>query len=156
VQTSLLILSGSLLFSQGLTQGKPDDSKSAEARKQAKGDLEKMQGTWVCVEMEVEGKQAQLEEVRTASYSGDVLTLASGGKVYRTGSIVTLDPRQTPKATNTWDADGSFKDQTLPGIYAIDGDKLKVCFARPGDSRPTEFTTKKGTGFLYIEYKRQK
>jgi uncharacterized protein (TIGR03067 family) len=137
-------------------QVKSDDAKAAEARKQSKADLEKMQGTWVRVNMELDGNPFPLEGVWTASYSGDVLTLAIDGKVYRTGAIVTLDTRQTPKAVNTWDAEGPFKDKTLPGIYEIDGDKLRVCFANPGDARPTEFTTKKGTGFLYVEFKREK
>ena len=43
----------------------------------------------------------------------------------------------------------------MPGIYELKGDTLKVCFAKPGQNRPTEFTTKQGTGFLYCLYKRQ-
>jgi uncharacterized protein (TIGR03067 family) len=69
---------------------------------------------------------------------------------------VTLDPARTPKAMNTWDLDGPFQDQTVPGIYRLDGDTLKLCFARPGEKRPTEFTTRSGTGFLVVVYKRQK
>jgi uncharacterized protein (TIGR03067 family) len=156
VHTSLLVLTAYLSFPQDQVQVKSDDAKAAEARKQAKADLEKMQGTWVRVNMELDGNRFPLEGVWTASYSGDVLTLAIDGKVYRTGAIVTLDTRQTPKAVNTWDVEGPFKDKTLPGIYEIDGDKLRVCFANPGDARPTEFTTKIGTGFLYVEYKREK
>jgi uncharacterized protein (TIGR03067 family) len=156
MHVSLFILFAFASFPQDQVQTKPDDGKVAEGRKQAKDDLEKMQGTWVLASMELEGNPFPLKGVRTANYSGDVLTLALDGKVYRTGSLVTLDTRQMPKAVNTWDAEGPFKDKTLPGIYEIDGDKMKVCFARPGDARPTEFTTKKGTGYLYAEYKREK
>jgi uncharacterized protein (TIGR03067 family) len=100
-------------------QVKSDDAKAAEARKQAKADMEKMQGKWVRVAMEVEGKPVSLDSVLTAVYSGEVLTLAIDGKVYRSGAIVTLDPRQLPRAVNTWDVEGPFKDRTLPGTMRL-------------------------------------
>ena len=136
-----------------------DESKPAaesDSREVAREDLKKLQGTWDRVSMELEGKQLPAEMIKgwTAAYEGDRLTLRTKDGVYRHG-IVTLDPSRTPKATNTWDADGPFADQTVPGIYEINGDTMKVCFAKPGQKRPTEFTTKKGPGFLYCEYKRK-
>jgi uncharacterized protein (TIGR03067 family) len=123
----------------------------------ARTDLKKLQGTWERVAMEVEGEAAPeaLIEGWSSTYEGNRLTLRNKDGVYR-HCIVTLAPERTPKATNTWDLEGPFEDQTLPGIYEIDGDVLKLCFAKPGSKRPTEFTTKKGTGFLYFEYKRKK
>ncbi|MDZ4818747.1 MAG: hypothetical protein SGJ20_07225 [Planctomycetota bacterium] len=41
------------------------------------------------------------------------------------------------------------RDKTLAGIYELDGDTLIVCFAKPGEPRPTEFTTQHGTAFIY-------
>ena len=90
-----------------------------------------------------------------AVYEGDSLTLHSDTEVRRHG-ITTLDPTRNPKAINTWDQDGPYDDRTVPGIYELKGDSLKLCFARPGDQRPTEFTTKKGTGFLLVVYERKK
>jgi uncharacterized protein (TIGR03067 family) len=78
----------------------------------------------------------------------------AGERVRRQG-IVTLDPSRKPKAMNTWDQDGPFEDQTVPGIYELDGETLKICFARPGEDRPKNFTTKEGTGFLFCVYKKQ-
>ena len=91
----------------------------------------------------------------TSTYDGDSLTLRNKNGVYRR-CIVTLNPHATPKAANTWDLEGPFEDQTLCGIYELNGDTLKLCFAQPGKKRPTEFTTKQGTGWVYFEYKRKK
>ncbi len=123
----------------------------------AKTDLDKLQGTWVMVAMETEGHDLEAEDFKDnlAVYEQNHLTLKTGDRVRRRG-IVTLDPGRKPKAINTWDQDGPYDDQTVPGIYELDGDTLKVCFARPGQERPKEFTTKSGTAFLLCVYKRQK
>ena len=123
----------------------------------AKADLDKLQGTWQMVSMETEGHDVEAEDFKnfTAVYEQNHVTLRDGDRVRRRG-IVTLDPSRKPKAINTWDQDGPYDDQTVPGIYELDGDTLKVCFARPGQERPKEFTTKSGTAFLVCVYKRQK
>ena len=122
-----------------------------------KTDLDKLQGNWVMVSMETEGHEVEAEDIKDnrAVYEQNHLTLKTGDRVRRRG-IVTLDPGRKPKAINTWDQDGPYDDQTVPGIYELEGDTLKLCFARPGQERPKEFTTKSGTAFLLCVYKRQK
>jgi uncharacterized protein (TIGR03067 family) len=107
--------------------------------------------------METEGEAVAPEHFKGwhAVYDGDALTLWSETEPRRHG-IETLDPARSPKAINTWDQDGPYEDQTVPGIYEIEGNTLKLCFARPGERRPTEFTTKRGTGFLLVIYERKK
>jgi uncharacterized protein (TIGR03067 family) len=121
-----------------------------------RSDLEKLQGTWVLVAMQREGEDVPPEEFKgwTAVYETNRISLHDGERVRRRG-IVTLDPSRKPKAVNTWDQDGPFEDQTVPGIYELDGDILKLCFSRPGSERPKEFTTKTKPGFLYCVYKKQ-
>jgi uncharacterized protein (TIGR03067 family) len=122
-----------------------------------KSDLDRLQGTWTMVSMETEGHEVGPENIadKSAVYKGNRLTLLAGDEVRRRG-IVTLNPERTPKAINTWDQDGPFADHTVPGIYEIEGDTLKVCFAQPGEERPKKFTSKEGTGFIYCVYKRKK
>jgi uncharacterized protein (TIGR03067 family) len=129
----------------------------ASANDPPRSDLEKLQGTWLLVAMEREGENVPAEDFKDwkSVYEENRLTLLDGDRVRRRG-IVTLEPSRKIKAINTWDQDGPYADQTVPGIYELEADTLKLCFARPGEERPKEFTTKSGTGFLYCVYKRQK
>ncbi len=127
------------------------------SRKAALDDLKKLQGTWVCVAMERDGEEQSAEDFKgsTAVYADDRVTLYREGEFFRSG-IITLDPSKSPKRVNTWDLGGPYTDQTVPGIYDVEGDTLKLCFSHPGEERPVEFTTKKKPGFLYCVYKRKK
>ncbi len=127
------------------------------SRQAALDDLKKLQGTWECVKMEREGDEIPPEHFKGSSvvYENDLATLYRDGEFFRRG-IITLDPSKTPKRINTWDLGGPYADESVPGIYEIDGDTLKICFSRPKIERPKEFTTKKEPGFLYVVYQRKK
>jgi uncharacterized protein (TIGR03067 family) len=106
--------------------------------------------------MEREGEEVPPEAVKGSlvQYEDDRVTLYREGEIFRRG-IVTLDPTKSPKKVNTWDLSGPYEDQTVPGIYEVDGDTLRLCFSRPGAERPAEFSTKKPPGFLSCVYKRK-
>jgi uncharacterized protein (TIGR03067 family) len=156
LQATFALTMLALTISTGHAAGQKPALKS-EGREAAREDLKKLEGVWDRTYMEYRGEVWPQEKIEgwTAMYEGDRLTLRIHGKVYRE-SIVTLDPSRSPRAMNSWDLDGPAADQTVLGIYEFDGDTVKVCFALPCNKRPTEFTTKKGTGFLYCIYKRGK
>ena len=135
----------------------PVHADDKDGREAARKDLERLQGTWVVVSMEREGEAIPQEELkgRTCVYEKDSFTLRSGDQPRRRG-IVTLDASRKTKAINTWDMDGPYADATVPGIYDLNGDTLKLCFSRPGAERPAEFTTKSGSGLILVVYQRKK
>ena len=94
-------------------------------------------------------------EGQSSVYDKNRWTWKVGDKVMRRG-IITLDPTRLPRAINTWDSDGPHEDETVPGIYELKGDTLKLCFAMPGEKRPGAFTTTSGTGAFLVVYKRKK
>lgn len=117
-------------------------------------DIEKMQGKWIIVSVEVNGTHMAKDKLREApgalTLNGNHYTLTFGD-ITNTGTFK-LDPKI--KAVNVVPGDGPNKDKVFAGVYAIEGDRLKTCFDVNGGSRPTEFTTKDRPGWVLIEQKR--
>lgn len=119
----------------------------------AADDLKKFVGTWQEVSNIENGKARSAEDVKSAR----VVITAAGkwealkdGQVYLKGSVK-LDPSKKPKAAD-WTIDDL--NMTALGIYELDGDTWKHCFAL--EKRPTEFASKEGSGVTYIVLKRVK
>jgi uncharacterized protein (TIGR03067 family) len=126
------------------------DDKKDDA---AKEELKKMEGTWVLVSGEEDGKQKPADEVKklTSTIKGDTLTILVDGKAVFEGTVV-VDPTKKPKTIDTTSKDKTVKS---PAIYELDGDTFKICVGLKGE-RPTEFTSKKDSGYALYVYKREK
>ncbi len=116
-----------------------------------KKELEKFQGTWKYVSMDVEGKQQPGEVVKfTLIIKGDQWTVWAGQKIVAQARIK-LDPNRKPRTidlTSTLDAD---KGRLIRGIYSLEGDRLTMC-DRGADrgERPTTFVTRPGSGLVLV------
>jgi uncharacterized protein (TIGR03067 family) len=130
-----------------------DDTDKAEA---VKRDLKKFEGTWMMASGENDGKPLAADVVKKARLviQGDRHTVKVGDDTY-VGTHV-LDPTKSPKTIDVKDTDGPFKGKTVKGIYELTDEAFRVCVAPPDKDRPTEFTTKSGTGMLLHEWKKQK
>ena len=53
-------------------------------------------------------------------------------------------------------SEGANKGKMQLGIYELDGDTVKFCFAAPGKDRPTDFTTKPGDTRVLSVWKKEK
>jgi uncharacterized protein (TIGR03067 family) len=120
---------------------------------QDKKEIEKLEGKWVVVSAERDGKAWDTVKGAVRVNTGDkyVLTPKEGKGIPGTMKI---DPSKKPKTMDMSSTEGNFKDKTLLGIYEVDGDTLRICFAEPGKERPTEFASK--AGVVLVIHKREK
>jgi uncharacterized protein (TIGR03067 family) len=126
------------------------------AKDDAKDELKKFEGTWVMVSGEEGGQKLPDDVIKSAKLTimGDKHTVKAG-KNTLVGTHA-VNPTKKPKTIDSTDTEGPFKNSTILGIYEVNGDQFKVCFAKPGDERPKEFSTKIGTGSMLHVWKREK
>jgi uncharacterized protein (TIGR03067 family) len=84
-----------------------------------------------------------------------VTTVTFNGRLFMKAKY-TLDPVKKPKIIDYVMTDGPTKGKMQLGIYEFDGDQVKFCFASPGKDRPTDFSTKAGSGLTLSVWKREK
>jgi uncharacterized protein (TIGR03067 family) len=142
----LLILA---LVALGQGAAKQNGNTTADA-------LEKLQGTWTFVALEVEG--AKLPEAMLIGSNiiikGDTFKSISAGITYE--GTIKIDVSKTPKTLDLIFTDGPEKGTTSLGIYELVGDNLRICLSLGASSRPTEFATKQGSGHALETLKREK
>lgn len=121
-----------------------------------KKELEKHTGTWQAVSVERDGKKLPDEEVKKVKLTvkGENYTYQVGGQEIE--GKHTLNPAKKPKQIDAVRTKGSNAGETLKGIYELDDQTFKVCFAPVGKDRPTEFVTKEGDGRRLMTFKREK
>ncbi|QEG30224.1 ECF RNA polymerase sigma factor SigE [Gemmata obscuriglobus] len=130
----------------------PVEERTAPPPKKAP-DFGDLQGRWVVVAMEGDGEKVPadvLEGMRWA-IKGDQITASqprSTGKM-----AFKLNPDKTPKEIDLTSLDGTLKGTTSPGIYELDGPKLRVCFGEK--VRPTTFATAQGDGRTMIALEKE-
>jgi uncharacterized protein (TIGR03067 family) len=117
----------------------------AEVRKPS--DRELLQGTWVAVFCEREGKKDSDPSIKNTKYifAGDQLRYSWG--IAKKVSAYRLITDRNPKEMDL----GFNEHQPMLAIYELDGKRLKICFRKPGGNRPTGFDTSKDKfAILYI------
>jgi uncharacterized protein (TIGR03067 family) len=118
----------------------------------------KLQGTWTATQAERDGKAAEDVVGHRLSFTGTRFEIqAKDGKPLYAGTV-RVDPSAKPAAIDFNHTDGAVKGKAWKGIYALEGDTLKVCDNAPdlGKGRPAAFETKSGSGYVLITFKRVK
>jgi uncharacterized protein (TIGR03067 family) len=127
------------------------------AQDAVKKEMAQLDGEWSMVSGEADGMAMPKEMASTGkrvAKDGET-TITMGGQVYFKAKF-TIDPTKTPKAIDYAMMEGPTKGQTHLGIYELDGDTVKFCFAAPGQARPTDFTAKQGSQRTLSVWKRDK
>jgi uncharacterized protein (TIGR03067 family) len=138
-----------LVLGAGLLQ-----SAAAKKDEAIKKDKDALQGTWSVITVTSDGKVADVTKLVGAKVifkddmaSGKGIRLSRGNECpYK------LDPTVHPKQIDFIHSDGA----TTPGIYLLDGDKLKVCNTGPKTARPKKFESKEDSGHVLIILRRDK
>jgi|GraSoiStandDraft_55_1057291.scaffolds.fasta_scaffold465452_2 uncharacterized protein (TIGR03067 family) len=120
-------------------------------------ELKNLEGTWELISLTKDGQQVPAAVLKSTQVviKGDKYWIKFGNEVKQEGTI-TIDPTRKPKTIDDIAATGTNKGKKSLGIYELEGDTLKTCFADPGKERPTEFTSKPGSGFELATQKRKK
>ena len=133
--TAALLAVAALLSGQPAPTDKPADDRA------------RLQGTWAVTASTFDGRPTAEEVVkkRKMIFKADELIAVIDG-ARKDPLKLTLDPGKKPKQIDLARPGGR---GTALGIYALDGDELKLCYAEPGRDRPTEFASPEG-GRLYL------
>jgi uncharacterized protein (TIGR03067 family) len=113
---------------------------AADAKDDAREELKKWQGSWTTT-AEYNGEKSPDKFI--TSIKDDKFTVKLGDKIIDSGTF----KLGVDKKLKTIDATSDFgpnKGNILLGIYEMDGDTIKVCFAEK--ERPKEFSAKKDSG----------
>ena len=126
----------------------PQDSATKE-------DLEGLQGTWRLLSAMEDGKSLPEDEVKqtTIVIKDDTFRFPhlAEDATSKAGTIK-LDATKKPKQMDTV----STEKEVMLGIYELEGDGYTVCFAMVGKPRPSEFTSKSGSGNIFQVWEREK
>jgi uncharacterized protein (TIGR03067 family) len=128
--------------------GAPDADKKETAQ---------IEGEWSMVSGEANGAsmpEAMVKTGKRVAKDGET-SITFGGRVYLKAKY-RLDPGKKPKAIDYTMTEGPTKGKTHLGIYELNGDTVRFCFAAPGKDRPTEFTASEGSQRTLSVWKRDK
>jgi uncharacterized protein (TIGR03067 family) len=130
---------------------------AADAKDDAKKELERLQGDWIMVSTERNGEALPDEQVKAVkrTIKDDAFTVTRDGETLAKGKF-TIDPSKSPKTIDVTWTEGDNKDKTIMGIYEIDGANQKICYASLGKDRPKEFSSKGEEGITLSVWKRVK
>ncbi|HXI41994.1 MAG TPA: TIGR03067 domain-containing protein [Bryobacteraceae bacterium] len=122
--------------------------------KTPKTDLDRLQGTWNLVSAIQDGNALPEDKVKqtTIVFKGDTFRFP-GSAEYATSraGTIKLDETKTPKEMDAI----STEKEVMLGIYALEENGYKVCFAPAGKPRPTEFTSTPRSGQILQVWQRQ-
>ena len=123
----------------------------------AKKETAQLEGEWTMVSGEIDGQSMPEEMRKTARrvVKDGETTVTIGDRLFMKARF-SIDPAKKPKTIDYTMTGGPTEGKTQLGIYELDGDTVKFCFSAPGKDRPTEFTTKEGSGRTLSVWKRAK
>jgi uncharacterized protein (TIGR03067 family) len=151
------ILLGTFLLLAGLGSPKASGDPLGEAFTK---ELKALAGTWRPISAENNGYRASEEDLKGTVWIRDAdgkWTMRRDGKTVVEWAVQKIDATNNPKTIDIEITAGGYKGVVYLGIYELEGDTLRICFALPDrDERPTEFSATQGSIRALSEFKRVK
>ena len=113
-------------------------------------------GEWEFESSEEEGKVFPIEAPPTRfRFDRDgTYRVLRGGKEVADRRGFRFDPAADPPTLDYNTPPGAAAGSALFCVYRVDGDRLTVCRAGPGQPRPAELTAPPGSGLLVVRFRR--
>lgn len=135
-----------LALALALSAGEPGDGKKGR----------KVIGKWEPVEIVVDGKKvAPAPETLLEVRPDGAYVVTIGGKLYTKGQGKG-DESKTPHESDIMPTEGPNTGLMVRQIYKVEGGRMTVNAARPGDPRPKNFTSEPGSGQTLSVWRRVK
>jgi uncharacterized protein (TIGR03067 family) len=116
-------------------------------------DAKLIQGTWTVVSFQSGIDRLPANKNPTELVvKGDMLTVNLATREEARGKIK-LNMAKKPKELDLTIKEGN-ESVSVYFIYELDGDNLKLCWRKPGGTRPTAFTADGTNGFMVLKRKR--
>lgn len=117
-------------------------------------------GEWQVVALELDGNQVKEEDVKkfkVVNGADGTWNISIEGEIKLQGTSE-IDLAKEPRTVDLTVTEGEAKGDTMLGIYEFsdENNTRKVCFAKPGDKRPGEFSSPAGSGRMLAMLKRIK
>lgn len=144
--TRYALVSITLLTIASLVLGDEKADKAAQA-------LKELQGDWQAIVVVQSGQDTPMEGISKMK-----VTIKDGTITFIQGEMkfahkLKVDPSQSPMHFDIEAMEGPRKGKTVPGIYTIEKDILRVCHPNDPDQedkRPKELKTKNGDGLSLL------
>jgi uncharacterized protein (TIGR03067 family) len=120
---------------------------AAEAHSAGAAPATEFDGEWRMVSGVMNGaamEESLLKRVKRIN-RGNITTVLAGPQTLLRIEFTT-DASRWPHTIDYLNLSGPNKGKRQLGIYAFDGDLLKICMAAPGDARPSSFDSARGDG----------
>lgn len=115
-----------------------------------KADEAAIQGTWKIVSAEIGGEFFPVEAFNKVN-----LVLKDGNyEMAIDRGTYELKDVDGLKAIDVVGKEGPNQGKTIPAIFEIKGDSMKICYDLAGKTRPAKFETEKGTRQFLARYER--
>lgn len=142
-----------------LVTGMPVMVLAADTKEESvKKDRKVIEGTWKIIALVVDGNESKEEDARKLSVVNGAdgsWSLRSEGREISQGTSI-LDPTAKVKTIDFTVTEGQGKGNQYLGVYELNEHTRKMCFAGPGDARPTELTSTPGSQRILITFQREK